>query len=826
MKKPYRNLLYAFLILMSSYINSLYSAELNIKEARKLYKNGNLAQAAIAYSNLKHNRKLSSKEKSDATNSFNTCIQLLRSDPAQTDVFGALISSQKNNHQIQLLLHKYAYLLETQRRYNKLIEVQKQIYSLSPTTSQKYHLARKLEMSRAYDEAYELYHELLSDRKYNKIVLRRALEILKYTKDSKKKLNLLLKKYSKQIFENYDLTIALLNTFIDFNRPEDALNISMMMVSRYPQSSEMVIHKIISLYNNGRLSDSFIEKIDKMAQQCKTKLSDEQRYLLAKVFVGSNNLNRALDLIGNVQSKKMLKYKADLFLSSEKLSLAKSIYLSLLEKYPPEQEWYRKIAEISFRTGEDQQGIEYINKYISESDTNNFNDYFYAGRILERYGFLAQAEKIYLEGKKQCGNKSLAIKELTKYYISRKNFQLAANEIYNSQINAAVNPKNLYVSIKRTFANQYEVEQLIRALHKLVKNKPKTDISKTKLANLYYCLHVFADQISDIDHSTDFFIKYIQNTPEKEKEILAFSKRLETNGFLEPSYRLLSYIPQESSLYPKTVKQRVRNLINQNKNKEALKILKQNPKIKDDHLLSLTLYKNGQTKEALEIISKMKNLTPSTHLLRADIALTNKNFDTALTSYSKITKYSPLYTTAQLRSGLTNLFINNLDKALSSFEKISDKKQSNEETIRALWYRKIMALIKKSPKDTKRWSTAEYLVHIRNTDSAINLYSEIIDSNPKELYVPYFRMRLCSLMMENDKTEEALRQLDKIQDDFPKSSLSPKSMNMAINIRNKHTNEQHYLEILEKYPNSYDADRIRAVIDQKNSNHTKNGEQL
>ncbi len=824
MKKPYRNLLYVFLILMSAYINSLHSAELNIKEARKLYKNGNLAQATIAYSNLKHDRKLSSKERSDATRSFNTCIRLLQSDPAQTDAFGALISLQKNNQQIMSLLHKYSYLLETQRRYNKLIEVQKQIYSLSPTTSQKYNLARKLELSRAYDDAYELYHELLSDRKYNKIVLRRALEILKHTKESKKKLNLLLKKYSKQIFENYDLTIALLNTFIDFNRPEDALNTSLMMVSRYPQSSEMVIHKIISLYNNGRLSDSFIEKIDQIAKQSKNKLSDEQRYLLAKVFVGSNNLDRALDMIGNVQSKKMLKYKANLFLSAEKLSLAKSIYLSLLEKYPPEQEWYRKIAEISFRTGEDQQGIEYIDKYVSES--NSFNDYFYAGRILERYGFLAQAEKIYLEGKKRGGNKSLAIKELTKYYISRKNFQLAANEIYNSQIHSIVNPKNLYASIKRTFANQYEVEQLIQALHKLVKSKPKTDISKPQLANLYYCLHIFADQISDIDNSTDFFIKYIQNTPYKEKEILAFSKRLETNGFLRQSYKLLSYIPKESSLYPQTVKQRVRNLINQNKNKEALKILKQNPKIKDNNLLSLALYKNGQTVEALRIISKMRKLTPSTHLLRADIALINKNFDKALTSYSKITQYSPLYATAQLRSGLTNLFINNLDKALSSFEKISDQKQSNKQTIRALWYRKIMALIKKSPEDTKKWSTAEYLIHIRDTDSAINLYSEIIATDPKELYVPYFRMRVCNLMMENNRTEDALRQLDKIKDDFPESSLSPKSMSLAIDIRNNHKDEQHYVEILEKYPNSYDADRIRAIIEQKNSNHKKNGDQL
>jgi len=822
MIKPYRNVLYIFLVLMSSYINSAYPAEPNIKDARKLYKNGNFAEAAIAYSNLRYNPKLSSKERSAATHSFNSCIQLLQSNPIQTDVFGSLISLQKNNQQIQSLLSKYSYLLETQRRYAKLVKVQKQIYSLSPTASRKYSLARKLEMSRAYNDAYGLYSELLLDRKYNKIALRRALYILKYTKNGKKKLDLLLKKYSKQIFEDYDLTITLLNTFIDFNRPKDALNISMMMISRYPHSSEMIIHKIISLYNNGRLSASFIDNIDKIAQQCKDKLSDEQRYMLAKIFVGSNDLQRALDLIGNAQSKRILQYKADLFLSSEKLSLAKSVYLSLLEKYPPEREWYRKLAEISFRIGEDQQGIDHISKYVSESD--NFNDYFYAGRILERYGFLAEAEKIYLDGKKQGGNKSLATKELTKYYLSRKNFQLAANEIYNSQIDSTITPKNLYSSIKRTFANQYEVEQLIQALHKLVKNSSETDISKTKLADLYYCLHVFADQISDIDHSVDFFIKYIQNAPEKEKEILAFSQQLEDNGFLKPSYRLLSYIPPESSLYSKTVKKRVHNLINQNKNKEALAILKQNPKIKDNHLLSLALYKNGHTEEALAIISKMRNITPSTHLLRADIALTNKNFDTALISYSKITKHSPLHATALFRSGLTHLFSNNPDKALSFFEKISDQKKSNEETIRALWYRKIMALMKVSPEIVEKWSTAEYLIHIGDTGSAINLYSEIIDFNPKDLSVPYFRMRLCSLMMGHNQTEEALNQLDKIKDDFPESSLSPKSMSMAINISSKRKNEQYYIEILEKYPNTYDADRIRAVIDQKNYNQTKNGE--
>ncbi len=815
MKTIHQNLLYVFLILLSSYIMPVYSAQSNIKQADRFYKEGNIAQAAIYYSALKYVSKLSPKDRADAIRRFNTCIQLLQSDTTQTDLFGTLISSQKNNQQVLLLLQKYSYLLESQRRYKKLIAVQKQIYSLSPTTSQKYNLARKLEIAGAYNEAYELYHDLLTDRKYNRIALRQLLDILKYTHNSKTKLDRLLKKYYKRILESYDLSVALLNTFIDFRRAKDAVNISMTIVSRYPQSADMVIGKIISLYNNGNLSDSLMEEIATIATQHKNKLSDEQRYLLAKIFVGSNNLKQALDLIGDTQSQKMMEYKADLFISAEQLSHAKDLYVSLLKKYPPQQNWYRKIAEISFRIGDDQEGIEYIDKYLQ--NTSNFNDYFYAGRLLERYGFLNQAEKIYLEGKKHGANRSLAIKQLTKYYLSRKNFDLAAKEIYNSQINSAINPKNLYVSIKRTFANQYEEEQLIKALRKLVEKKKPQEISTQQTANLYYCLHIFADQISDIDQSTDFFIKYIQNTPDKEKKILSFAKRLEKNGFADKSYKLLSYIPQQSPLYPQTVKQRVLNLINRNKSDEALKILRKNPKIKDDYLMALAMYKNGQTKEALDIISAIKRLSPATYLLRADIALSNKNFDTALTFYTKISNRSPLYTKSLFQSGLTNLFMNKFDKALSFFEKVAEQNRSDEETVQALWYRTVMAIMKNSPEEIKKWATAEYLSQTDKPTFAIDLYSKIIETNPKEPYIPYLRLRLSKLMIAQNQPDQAVLQLEKISIDFPKSALAPESMSMIAKIKNG--TDQEYIKLLEKYPDSYDADRVRALISQKNKKY-------
>ena len=193
--------------------------------AQELYRKGDVGEAAIMFYQLKQSNELLPQQRNLASEQFNSCIATLRTNPAQTDVFGSLISQQKDNQAMRFLLYQYASLLESQRRYQDLVAVHRRLYMLSPTDSQKYTLARKLDLAGSHQEAYDLYTDLLSSQQYHDTVLRHMLETVDQLDDADTYFDTFFAAQKEDIINNYNLFNVMIATLIKLKRYQQASGI-------------------------------------------------------------------------------------------------------------------------------------------------------------------------------------------------------------------------------------------------------------------------------------------------------------------------------------------------------------------------------------------------------------------------------------------------------------------------------------------------------------------------------------------------------------------------------------------------------------------------
>ncbi len=794
------------------------AGDTSVETARQLFKNGDIAKAAIAFYTLQRDGHLAPPIRKAMGEQFSASLELLRSDPRQTDRFGSLISSQKNNQFAQTLTHHYASLLQAQHRYTKMAEVLRYICRLWPCASNRYAFASKMDKAGEYEQAYELYQDLLGDKRYRTMALRNMLDILKYLEDGNNQVALIMKRYRTEIFNNYDLMNSLINTCIWHGRIEDTLIIVLEMAQRYPYSLQMLIYKLIPLCQKGTLSS---ETIENLIESKGDTLTEQQRYLLAKLLATSGDIERAVEVLGCGVSLKNMEYRADLLYSAGRFNKASDLYKALLNNGQPNPAWFQKLAEIAFKSGDISGAREYLNQYLEYCGKTSFNAYFYVGKILERNGLADEAEKVYVECKNKSKNRTMVVLELIKYYLHQKKFDKAAREILDSQTNIQINPKSLYLSIKDALANQLDMQHLIDELDRLVNEK----ILSGELPNypqraMYYCLYVFSDEIAHIDKAVHYYKKYFVLTQGKEVELLNFCARLENNGFTDEALELLALIQPESRYFNQAVRKRAQILINTGNMREAVKLFQDYPAIKDTYLMAQAYFLMGQIGRAQNVIARASHKTAPMFLLQGDIYLVQKKFDKAIHAYKSVSHADlPLYIKSRFALAKTYLFMDKFDMAVALFEQICERYVYSSQANEALKLRKIMALMEQDKNRLTEWAHAEFLYWKHDFKQALKEYNRIIGENKNGLYVPDMIFRVSDILIKLGRTDEAVAELEKIVAHFPQSSMTAQAEKMALDLKEKSGgyNKKLYIQYLNLYPDTYDADLVRDKLSRQDN---------
>lgn len=782
------------------------------RKAQTLFLSGNFAEATIAFYKLESDPQVTPDLRNSARDKFDACMALLRADQAQTDRFGSLISLQTSNQHMQNLIYYYVSLLEAQKRYNKVIEVSRFIYRMWPTAANKYTLAATLEKNGFQNDAFELYQELVSDKNYRTIVLRQMMESLKYAENGNMRFNQLANEYKSEIFENYDLLNSFISTSIWYGNASQMLEAALIMADHYPQSIDMLVYKTVPLCTNGQISVDLVDKL------IKEPLSDEQRYLAAHIFAACGNINRAVEILGTSTSEKLLEYKAELFRNMGNSSMAMEIYNTLITKNGQNPIWYQNLADMAFKSGNNAAAKEYLMNYLRISQDTSFNAYFYVGRTLERYGFKEEAEKIYRDGKEKAKNKTAVGLELIKYYINQKKFNLAAKEIFESQKNVVIDPLQIYLFIKESFTDQLEVEFLIAELDKLVTQKGSTDeLTEEMKKNLYYCLYVFSNEIMNVPLTMEYFSYYFKKASGVDPQVFALSSKFEKSGFKNEALEILELIHPGSIYYKQAIKKRTEILLSQGDMRQVTEIFSAYPDINDPYLLAKAYFLMGKIDKASDVVSHSSLNTPSITLLKGDILLWQRKFDDALAVYKTVPSVDREVYIKSLRSiGLLLLFKGDYDQALSVFRKVCEGYPDSGDIPELLRIRTIMALIGKDKKLLALWASAEFLSWKNDFDNALAQYTKLIDTNPGALYIPDILMTTYEVLRKANRTEEAVIPLDRLAREFPQSSLAPVARKITIALKNSPPDKKNsaYIDFLNSYPDSYDADLIREKLDQ------------
>jgi len=787
-----------------------------IEESKRLLLNGDIARAAISFYEVQNQSYITPFQRAYAQEQFNSCIEMLRSDTDQTQQFGDMILLQKEDFKIQYLLQTYASILEFQGKVDDAVNVYRRIYNQWPGSPQKYMLARKLEYFGMWNEAFDLYQDLLNDQRYRSIVLRQILEGAKYSKNGEESVNQIIKAYYNDILYNYDLINTLVSVYISQNRFKDAIELAFEMVSRYPQSVDSVVYNFAPLYKEGKLNDNMIDSV------LSARSEDGNKFMYAKILAASGYVNKALSKLDGFTSPNILEYKADLLYSSSMLEQAAEAYRSLVKNYPHRSDWFYRLAEISLKLGNHSMAVQYLQDYLNFSENKNFNSYFQAGKMLEQYGMNQDAERFYAEGKKYVRESSYAQIELIKYYIMEKNFSLAAKEIADSQKQPRITPSNIILSVKYMLASDDEFKKLTAELIKITESKEYIDISANEKANLFYCAHVFAEESGATDPAVEFMKKYYSlssSKPEAENRMMDYIKKLEREKSFDNLNELLLIIPPASPYYPQALHKRARILISQGNAQACIDLLKSNLTVKDDFLIAQAFYELGEHKKAYDLLSAIPIKSSSVMALKGDIALCMEQFDTAIKNYSAINNSADeLFAVSRYKIGLAYLFSQKYDDAHAVFDKLAVSDSYSKQTADSINLRKIIALISRDKNLIKQWSMAEFAFFKEDYETAINKYMDLIGTASSDVYIPDFYMRLHEIFLKSGNKQQALAQLDKIISEFPNCALASMAMRYSIRIQSELNpdglnKEESYIKFLEKYPDTYDADIVRDELE-------------
>ncbi len=794
----------------------------DLSRAQELYRKGETGTAAIIFSRLRKSMELLPEQRSLASEQFDSCINILHTDLAQTDVFGSLISQQKDNQVMQFLLYQYASLLESQRRYQDLVSVHRQLYLLSPTDAQKYTLARKLDTAGLHEEAYSLYTELLASKQYHDTVLRHMLETVHQLENANEYFNGFFNAEKEHILNNYGLFNVAITTLTQLGRYKDALAYSFVMSDNYPHLTDVLAHKLSSLYKENRITDADIANMIKRSEKPPT---GKQRCLLSKIYGGANELDKAIHILGTDTSKEAVEYRALLYMQTENYDLARETYQALLKDYIPQPQWYQRLAEIELKTGRDEQGIDALRKYVSFSENKNFNSYFYVAKMFERYGLSKEAEQMYLEGKQIARNEKYAAVELIKYYIGQNEYRLAAIEILESQTRGLIKPAQLYFSLKNTFTEQTMVTDVIDQLEMLLDER-KSQLSAEDKSNIYYCLYVFASEIGNYARSIPFFTSFFHLSPDKHNELMAVVGTLEEAGFYKEGSDLLDLLPADSPVFGNAVQKRAELLIKQGQAKESLRILQEYPRARNNYLYARALLESGYTDQAADVLRNIVKPSASCILLNAKIAMLNRQFLAAADTYATIGKNAGAeYISAVYGLALAHLFDGKFDKALENLEYLCRLYAHSKEARDAVEFRKLIALIGafKNEQLTEQWIKAEFSLWADNIPEAIEGFEKLTSLNPSAPYIQDIRLRLFRLYVRNNQYDKAFSKLSDIARDNPDSALGAWAMHLRIELREKiagsELDELEYVELLSLYPDSYDSDIVRKKIETQRTGH-------
>ncbi|MCD6460746.1 tetratricopeptide repeat protein [bacterium] len=795
--------------------------------ANQLFLNDKIAEAAVEYTKAVRDPYLSPQDRVAAQDQLEKCMQILRLDHKQTDKFYSLISQQKDNRMMQYLMYQYASLLESQGRFKELIKIYRTLYRLYPSSSQKYTLARKLQRSGAVEEAFALYEELLEDKQYHRIALRHILEnISRFGASKSDYLDEILRLYEKEITVDFQLFNLVISALINLKKSKQALEYSFKIAPRFPPYIDTITSTIYREYKSGNIDDNDLKTVIK---EYKNRLTDEQRYFIAKIYGRAGEYNNALNILGASIKTKMLEYRAQLLYSSGSYEQAKRLYKIMTEKNKPREMWLIKLAEISFKLGKDDAAVKYLDDYINLKGNTNFNTYLYVGKILERYGLAEKAKQVYLKGKELSHNKTYAAYELIKYYINQKKFYDAAYEIFESERTQKLAPKSIYQSLSYSLKDQAQIVELMEYLEQIITDKQSEQpLTPEELSNLYYCIYSFYFEIGDIKKAIKFFKVYFGIAPDNHNKLIEFCGWLEIKGFYKETIELLSYIPETSPFFRQATAKRAEIMILLNESEKAVELLEKYPDKKNNFLLATALYNSGSLEQSKKILRQVFYKDPRYYLLEGDIFLMEHDLQGAVGSYKHITgSAGNTYSTALFRIALANLFYGKYNEAVLFFGKIIKVAPASRESFKSLKYRTIMALLNGADNKEllKKYSSAEFLLWSGKTDEAVQLYKQIIGFNPKQFYVPELRLLLYQVYFSSNDNKNAVEQLEKIVSDFPDSPYAPMADRLAMDLKSKISSDfniaEEYSLFLNLYPKGYDSDIIRSelnLIEQTDNN--------
>ena len=450
---------------------------------------------------------------------------------------------------------------------------------------------------------------------------------------------------------------------------------------------------------------------------------------------------------------------------------------------------------------------------------------FFVAKLFERYGLTQQAEQIYLQGKQIARNEKYPAIELMKYYINQKDYPQAAVEIVESQKGAIVQPSQLYSYLQNTFRDQTMVTQVIDQVeHQLIVQQEQ--LTDPQRSDLYYCLYVFASQIGDYDRSIPFFTAFFTLSPNKYDDLMQFVATLEDGGFYREASSLLDLLPEDSPIFTKAVQKRAQLLIKQGNPKKALQLLQTYPQGRNDYLYARALVETGNASAGLHVLRGIAKPSPPCTLLEARIAMINHQFEDAADIFATIDKSAGSnYIKALYGAGLAYLFNNSFDNALEKFEEVCHLYAHSPEARDAIDLRALIALISATGNEQLigQWINAEYFLWSDNTTGAITGFENLLSLNNDAPYTQNIRMRLFRLYASDTQYDKALSQLDSIVEDNPTSDLGAWAMHMKIELQEKingrEINQDDFAQLLESYPDSYDADIIRRDLEKKRTEH-------
>ncbi|MEW6536862.1 MAG: tetratricopeptide repeat protein [Candidatus Auribacterota bacterium] len=786
-------------------LNATYEQALDYLRTQKF------AHAAIAFYNVQRNPANQTWQRNSARELFEACMASLRSNPPQADLFGSMISLQQDDHTMQVLMSRYVSILEHQQRQDKLIETQRFVVRLWPTSQNKYTLAYQMQRSGSYQEAFDLYGELVSDNRYKVVALRQMMELIPHIADGEKALSDIVSIYKKDIYEHYDLARSLYSALLALGKIKPALVLALDMAHVYAHSIDMMVSQMTAALTAGGMT---VDELMNYTASEKITLTADKRYFLAKLLASTGNFERAVEILGYDTSLQTLEYRADLLYSAGSISLAGELYRSLLDQFSPQAQWYQRLADIAFREGDDQSAIEYLNKYLEYAGTDAVNAYFFVGRTLEQHGYTEEAERIYLKGKQESPNRNMVSMELIKYYLSQKNFASAAAEIYESQSMNQIAASSLYHSIKNSFSGRDEVQKVIYELDKILTAGVESGaVAENNARDVYFCLYTFAYEIGDIQTAVLYFKDYYRHGASSELMLIDLSEGLYQRGYTALARDLLFLLPPDSPHFGHAVRSVAQMYMADHEYEKVLTAFSDNPSYSDPYLIARAYFYLGKYDQAQAYVERTAQPSASLTILRGDILLAKGQFEPAADVYQSLSAVET-EALALFSRGRAYLFWNKYDIALTVFEQLNREFPYSPEAAEALYIRTLLALMHNDEEAKRQWITASFLSWKHSFAEAYDVFSDMAKNYPDALFAPYILMDLYKTDMELKKTDQAAAHLKTLVERYPDSPLAPYALRLSIaqdsGIENKN---DAYVDFLQTYPDSYDADLVRGELD-------------